>query len=347
VDLWDLTKLLFRRWYFALPLLLVTIATVYLTAQTVKPDYRGLGYLQMIPPPGSTQPQNPNAKPRPHNPWLDLGYEALGTAVLLKVTGKETLERFANSGLTDNVAVELSRNGTLFEIEAVGNAPEQVTATIREVIRLLSAQIATSQQEYRVLPEDTITTNVVNDGGNIEVVTTKQKRVLIVAAGLGVLLTAAATIGLDALLRRLRRQRYGRVDVGLDPHRLSPPVPPVTRMPNLAPPPNPPPPRPGWRDRAAPAPIPGPVLSLPPGVGHERPRVTYETVDPVASAPRTYPESEDRRRTDPYLVPRNDAPAPAADGPAETTGRTDADGDVTIVLPLAYLSKRDDRNSKG
>lgn len=343
MDLWDLTKLLFRRWYFALPLLLVTIATVYVTAQTVKPDYRGLGYLQMIPPPGSSQPQNANAKPRPHNPWMDLGYEALGTAVLLKVTGKETLERFANGGLTDNVVVELSRNGTLFEIEAVGSAPEQVTATIREVIRLLSAQIATSQQEYRVLPEDTITTNVVNDGGNIEVVTTKQKRVLIVAAGLGVLLTAAATIALDALLRRLRRQRYGRVDVGLDPHPAPPPIPPVTRMPDLTPPASPP--RPSWRDRAAPAaPSPGPVLSLPPGVGHERPRVTYETVEPVASTPRTYPGSEDRRRTDPYLLPRNDAPP---DGSADTTGITDADGDVTIVLPLAYLSKRDDRNSKG
>jgi len=354
VDLWDLTKLLFRRWYFALPLLLVSVATVYLTAKSVTPDYRATGYLQMIPPLASSQPQDPKAKPRPQNPWLELGFSALGKAVQLKVTSKENLERFGNTGLTDNVNVELSLDGTLFEIEAVGNSPDQATATVRELIRLLTAQIATSQREYRVFPEDTITTNVVDDGGDVEVVTTKQKRILVVAAGLGVLLTAAATIGLDALLRRLRRPRDRRAEFDLEPPTTPMLAPalrtPEVRMPEVMhQPPAPPPPRPTWREGASPTvPIPGPVLSLPPGgAGPERVRVTYEAVEPVVSPPRA-PEPEDRRPS-PYLIARIDTAGPAGPtgpDPADERGEV-SDGDVTIVLPLAYLSKRDDRNHRG
>jgi hypothetical protein len=336
VDLWDLTKLLLRRWYIALPLLLASVAIVFMTAQTVTPDYRALGYLQMIPPPGSSQPPNANAKPRPHNPWLDLGYEPLGTAVLLKVTDKDSLERLAANGLTDSVAVELSRNGTLFEIEAVGTSPAQATATVQEVIRMLSAEIAASQQQYRVLPEDTITTTIVNNGGNVEVVTTKQKRILVVAAGLGVLFTTAATIGLDALLRRLRRPR--RPDVDLDPLMASAPP---ARMPDLVQQPTMPPLRPSWRDNPPPAPPPapsaGPVLSLAPGPAQERPRVTYESIEPAPS--------DDRRRPGSYLAPRSDTTGNDVTTDIHERGES-ADGDVTIVLPLAYLSKRDDRNSK-
>jgi hypothetical protein len=341
VDLWDLTKLLLRRWYIALPLLLASVAIVFMTAQTVTPDYRALGYLQMIPPPGSTQAPNANAKPRPHNPWLDLGYEPLGTAVLLKVTDKDSLERLAANGLTDSVAVELSRNGTLFEIEAVGTSPAQATATVQEVIRMLTAEIAASQQQYRVLPEDTITTTIVNNGGNVEVVTTKQKRILVVAAGLGVLFTTAATIGLDALLRRLRRRRPEADHV--DPLMTS--MPPA-RMPDVVHQPTMPPLRPSWRDNPPPpaAPSPGPLLSLAPGPGPDRPRVTYESIEP-AVAPRPYSEAEERRRPGSYLTPRGDTAASEAPTDIHERGES-ADGDVTIVLPLAYLSKRDDRNSK-
>jgi capsular polysaccharide biosynthesis protein len=209
LDLWDLTRLLFRRWYFALPMLLASVATVFLTTQAVSPDYKAKGHLQVIPPPGASKPDDPTAPPRPRNPWLDLGCQVLGNAALLKVTDRPVLERLVNSGLTASVTITLSDRSPLLEIEAVGTSPAQATATVREVIRLLNEDIAAEQKPYGVYPEDTITTLTLNDGGDVEVVTSKVKRVLVVGAGLGMLVTAAGTIGLDGLLRLRNRRRLG------------------------------------------------------------------------------------------------------------------------------------------
>ena len=53
MDLWDLTRLLLRRWYFAVPMLLASVAVVVLAAKTVSPDYKSTGYVQLIPAPST------------------------------------------------------------------------------------------------------------------------------------------------------------------------------------------------------------------------------------------------------------------------------------------------------
>jgi len=262
--------------------------------------------------------------------------------VVLKVTGKDSLEAMAANGLTDSVTVTLSRNSTLFEVEAVGASPEQATATVQEVIKLIGAEIASSQRQYRVLPEDTITTSVVADGSSIEVVTTKKKRVLIVAAGVGLLLTAAATIALDALLRRRQRRRFGSAVVDREP---SGPGIPAAWRPHVTP--TAPPPAPSQR---TPTGAVMPVLSLPAGTSTERPSVTYEIAEAAPAVPPRPMEdwrpaddkrvAEDRRRPSQYVRPHTN------DGVGPDDLDEESAGDTTIVLPLAYLSKRDDRNSK-
>jgi hypothetical protein len=206
VDLWDLTKLLLRRWYFAVPMLLLSVALVVLTAYQVSPDYKAQGYMQMIPAPSIGKPVDPKAKPKPSNPWLDLGYAALGNASALSVTDQTNLERMAAEGFSDSVTVVLNERTPLFEIEVVGDSKEQATATVRQVIKLLQIDITAKQKQYGALPEDTISTLVINDGSSPQLESSKVKRVLIVAAGLGLILTTASTIALDYWLRRRSRR---------------------------------------------------------------------------------------------------------------------------------------------
>ena len=208
MDLWDLTTLMVRRWYFALPLLLVSVSAVLVAAQGVKPDYKALGHLQLIPPPGLGKVDP--AKPRPNNPWLDLGYNALGNAAVLKVTGDQSsLEDLKNSGFSDSVTVTMNERSPLLEIEVVGDSPQQATATVKEVIRRLNVDIADEQAQYNVERIDVITSLTLSDGSHVEVVTSKVKRVLVVAAGLGLLVTIAGTVAIDALLRRRWRKKRG------------------------------------------------------------------------------------------------------------------------------------------
>ncbi|HWS35694.1 MAG TPA: hypothetical protein VN408_23510 [Actinoplanes sp.] len=207
MDLWDLTRLLLRRWYFAVPMLAATVAVVFLAAQQVSPDYKALGYMQLIPAPSSGKPLDPDAKPKPSNPWLDLGYAALANAASLTVTDPANLERMAAEGLSDSVTVVMNERTPLYEIEVVGDTRQQATATVQRVIKLLQEDIAAKQKQYKALEEDTITTLVINDGSTPEQDDSTKKRVLIVAAGLGVLLTTAATIALDYWLRRRKHHK--------------------------------------------------------------------------------------------------------------------------------------------
>lgn len=207
MDLWDLTKLLYRRWFIAVPILFVCMAAIGLAVQDISPDYSATGHLQMIPAPGSTKPEDPKANRRPVNPWLELDYDALGNAAMLKVVDARWLSQLADRGLTDKVTVVLDGSTATYVIDAIGTSPQQATATVREVIRGLQQEIASKQSQYGALPEDTITTLVLNDGGSTKVIRSKVTRVLLVATGIALLVTVAATVGADTWLRRRKARQ--------------------------------------------------------------------------------------------------------------------------------------------
>jgi hypothetical protein len=205
MDLWDLTRLLFRRWYFSLPMLALSIMTVVLAGNFVHPDYKATGHLLLIPAPGP--PVAKDEKPRPPNPWLNLGLDSLGNAAILKVTDQVTLANLVKDGLTDSVTVLMDQHSPILIVEAVGPSPAVATSTVQRVISLLVSDIQAEQRRYGAAPQDTITTLTLTDGSDVEIVTSKVKRVLIVAAGLALLLSTAVTIALDAWLRRRARKR--------------------------------------------------------------------------------------------------------------------------------------------
>jgi capsular polysaccharide biosynthesis protein len=200
-----MTKLLFRRWYFSLPMLLVTLAFVAVAAVTVKPDYAAKGHIQFIPPAGTTAKDG--TKNPIDNPWYDLGYEAMANAAVIDVTKKSVLEQMVKQGLSDNITVTTDQV-PLFAIEVVGESPEQATATVQFVQKGIADAVQQRQETLRVPETDTITTLQLDDGGEVEEKSSKIMRVMVVAAGLGLLLTAGFTIGIDALLRwRANRRR--------------------------------------------------------------------------------------------------------------------------------------------
>jgi hypothetical protein len=206
VDLWDLTKVLFRRWYAFLPLLLVSVAAVVLVSHDVKPDYKADGHLQLIPPAGSASTSTTTTTKKISNPWMDLGFQALGNAVVLKVQDKKTLDGLVAAGYTDSFTVTIEYNTTYFSIEAVGKTSDQATGTVQRLMKLLDQEVTTEQTQFGVSKQDSITTLALDAGDKVQVVTSKKKRVLIVAGGVALLLSAAATIALDAMLRRRSRR---------------------------------------------------------------------------------------------------------------------------------------------
>jgi capsular polysaccharide biosynthesis protein len=205
VDFWDLTKLLFRRWKISLPLLLISIGATAWVASTMKPDYSATGHVQMVPP--VVTPDTADQLGHARNPWADLGPDALGEAVMITVRRDDVLKSLDRKGLSDTFTVTMDGRSPIITIEVVAKTPAQATGTVVEIAKLLDQAVVDQQATRRTPKNESITTLTLDAGDNVERVTSKLKRALIVVAGVGLLLTAAITIGIDALLRNRARRR--------------------------------------------------------------------------------------------------------------------------------------------
>ncbi len=299
-----MTKLLFRRWYISLPLLLAGLLLVGVASQVVKPDYSARAHIQLIPPPVVT---GADGRQKPiKNQWFDLGYVALGNAAMIDVTRQSVLKQMVEEGLSDNVTVTMDRV-PLIEIEAVGDSPEQATATAERMLALIKEAVAERQTSLQVSESDLITTLALDDGSEVEVQRSKVMRVMVVALGATLLLTAGVTVGVDAMLRRRARRRAGTGTESTDAASEVAARPAAAASPSAAPFDGEATQMVGAAGRAAPSPaVPPRVVRQPPVGG------------PVPPGRREHPGPERHR---PEADPRRPAPPSA---------------DATVVLPVSH-----------
>ncbi|MFV2012113.1 MULTISPECIES: hypothetical protein [unclassified Micromonospora] len=213
MDFWDLTKLLFRRWYVATPLLLISVAAAGWTRMAVEPDYIATSYVQLIPPTAANTAPDEDAPTTPRNPWLELGLGSLSRAAALTVQDQAVLKQLDAAGLSENVAITLDNQQPIMTIEVVGESEDQATETTEEVVRRLEASVVGLQADYGASEESFITARRLDRGDNIQEANSKVNRATIAVAGVGVLLSAALTIGIDGLLRRRRPRPVAAVPV--------------------------------------------------------------------------------------------------------------------------------------
>jgi hypothetical protein len=202
VDFWDLTKLLVRRWYVAVPLLLLTAAGAVGLAATIRPDYIADSYMTLVPPRTAAAETN-----TVRNPWLETGLNALGAAAIYSTQDASVLEPLVQQGYSDNFTLAFDGNSPIIKIEVTATSREQAKATAQQVAQLLSQSVSSLQQEYNVPRDQLITTQRLDRGDNIKSSTTKLKRAVIAVIGAGLLLSIALTAMVDAILQRRSRRR--------------------------------------------------------------------------------------------------------------------------------------------
>ena len=214
MDFWDLTKLLFRRWYVAAPLLVVTALIGAWTYSTVKPDYKGVSYVQLVPPPAPTAK---DAQIR--NPWVDLGLGSLNTAATYATADTAFLAQLKQSGLSDNVIIDTGYPAPIATITVVATSKAQAINTMEAVVQRFNETVKSLQDSYGVQQASMIVTRRLDTGQNLEETGGKVKRALIAVLGAGMLVTVGVTVGFDAIARRRARRRSGDptdADLSLD-----------------------------------------------------------------------------------------------------------------------------------
>jgi capsular polysaccharide biosynthesis protein len=217
VDFWDLTKLLLRRWYFALPMLALTAAAGVWIISSVQPNYIATAYVQLIPP--KTQPTPAGtAGIDMRNPWTGLGLITLANAAIVTVGDKDVVEALAEGGFSETYTVTVAPQSPLVKFEITGSTPEQASATAEALVERYQQILKDLQQrDYRVEDKDLIGTTRLDHGNNLTESDAKVKRALVGVVGAGLLITIAMTVGLDALIRLRARRRAGMAAADMPP----------------------------------------------------------------------------------------------------------------------------------
>jgi hypothetical protein len=208
--LWDLTKLLFRRWLISVPILLLSVVLLLVASQTVKPDYKATGHLIIVSPAQTTQALANAGPNKVHNPWEDLGFRALAQTAILKVQSADMLKQLVDQGYSDNLTLAVDDRTPVITIEVVAHSSVIATATIREVIKNLDDAVTQAQTVYGVQRDSLFTAYPIDQGDSVETVTSTQKRAMAVIAGIGLVATVAVTIIVAAWLRRRSVRKAAR-----------------------------------------------------------------------------------------------------------------------------------------
>jgi hypothetical protein len=207
MDLWDVSRLMVRRWPVSVPLLLLAVVATVLTASNVRPDYVGTTYVSLLPP--TAQRRAVEGQTLRLNPW---DTERLTNAVIVRLNTKSVADQVEAEGFTGTWEAGLHETyDSVVRIEVRSHTPAQARSTIARLLTELDEEVVRQQAKYPNLgPDDKITTARLDSGDDVEISTGKIKRATVVMAVIGLLLTAAVSVAVDALLARRMRRRQAR-----------------------------------------------------------------------------------------------------------------------------------------
>jgi hypothetical protein len=230
LDIWDLGRLLRRRWRIAVPILLVALVMTAFVFTQVKPNYVATAYVQLVPPvPTQTAPGS-DQTPDLHNPWLSQDLRTLGNAALVSVQDLGYVQSLKDQGFSDAFTATMGDSTPLVTFEVTGKSAAQVEGTATQLVSRYSGSVSSLQTSYGATLADEITARRLDAGTNITISSSNKKRAVVAVLAAGVLLSVAVTVAADAWLRR-RRQRATELANGTELADETEPTPEATPMP--------------------------------------------------------------------------------------------------------------------
>nr|MDT0658336.1 hypothetical protein [Micromonospora sp. DSM 115978] len=202
MDIFDLVKLMLRRWYATVPVVLATAVAAYAVGSSIQPEYQTTVAVMLVPPTVSAVAPAPGESPQPGNPWLQIGEGAMAQAVQISTSAHDARSRVAAAGGDPNYEVDLVPRSSILTVEIAAATRDQALATVDATTSLINDEVARQQSRYGGAGGAQITTQVLDAGRNISPSRSNVLRVQIVLLFLGVLLAAAAGLCWDAVARR-------------------------------------------------------------------------------------------------------------------------------------------------
>jgi capsular polysaccharide biosynthesis protein len=196
MDLWELLKIMGRRWYVTLPVLAVTALVAVTLPPTIDPEYRASGTMILVGPQGTAADQNPFVT-------AGLGTNAEAAAIVAQSPNSKAL--VDEQDLSTEYTVEA--DGPVVVITATGETPSVAVETVTFVEQLLDDQLADLQTQAAV-PETALLRVVPLIPEVIATPVYQQRlRVTILTVVIGVLVATLLAMAVEGLSRRRTRER--------------------------------------------------------------------------------------------------------------------------------------------
>ncbi|MFS8522308.1 MAG: hypothetical protein FWJ87_13215, partial [Micromonosporaceae bacterium] len=203
MDLWDLTKVMFRRWYLTLPLLVVTAAAAVWIVHTRGPDYQATGHVAVLPPtvqrvaaPGETTLRV--------SPWTQ---QALAEAARIRLEGGRLRDTLTREGYSGEWTVEVAGEVPVLTLVVIAPTAQSALSTLHRLQDEIDREVQSLQGTYGVPPEERIQSVRYDAGESVSTSASSLRRAVVAAVAAGLVLTVAVVVSVDGLLRRRRRRR--------------------------------------------------------------------------------------------------------------------------------------------
>ena len=213
-------RLVLRRWPILLAGLLVTGAAVAGAIAVIPIEYQSRASVLLVP---------PVSKPG-DNPYLSLSGMKESTEVLSRaMTDDETRAKLASDGVVGSARYQVDPDavaaGPLVLVLASGKSPEQARADRDLIVDLIPTRLGELQDQLNVPDSSQITSTVLTQDKETEVVYKSLLRAVIAAVAVGVVLTALVIALVENVARRRRVAAARELETAADPpdHRPSSP----------------------------------------------------------------------------------------------------------------------------
>lgn len=197
MDLWEVLKVVIRRWQVSGPLLVATILAAIFVPPTIAPTYTATGITVLI------APMDPVAGAQ--NPYAILGATTTAQAIAISSDTQPMRVRVAEGGgTTDYSVTQQSTRQPILVVEGNGPTPAIAQRTVELALGVVEQQLSDRQAEAGAPPRSRISTQLLTPQVIATPVYQAARRARLLLLGFGFILAIGLVLLLEgiAVLRR-------------------------------------------------------------------------------------------------------------------------------------------------
>jgi hypothetical protein len=207
MSLAEMGRVLRRRWYVLLPLLILAGVLTAGVDLSIPKQYQSTGMVSLLASQQSTK--GTTEVPGTGNPFLSFDSSLNDTADFLvrNVEAGPAAQQLAAQDVTDYSVALAASQGPFIELTTDGKTPAAARSAMTTLIAFTGQQLQALQQQQGVPPQDMITSAVIVPPGAAVAQNKKRIQDTLGAAAAGLALALLVTMALDSLGRAGRRRR--------------------------------------------------------------------------------------------------------------------------------------------